>query len=75
MAGEGDRPKAVEAVPRELVAEVFVLEDASAQRERIGEFRRRGIDTPVLLPVAPAAPGTTVSADFYGPVVESLAMP
>ena len=42
---EGDRPKAVEAVPRELVAEVFVLGDASAQRERIGEFRRRGIDT------------------------------
>ena len=72
---EGDRPKAVEAVPRELVAEVFVLGDASAQRERIGEFRRRGIDTLVLLPIAPAAPGTTVSADFYGPVVESLAMP
>ena len=68
-----DRAKAVELVPRELVEEIFVLGDAPAQRERLEGFRRRGIDTPVVLPLPLAVPGTAVSADVYGPLVESLA--
>jgi probable F420-dependent oxidoreductase len=68
-----DRKRAVELVPRSLVEEIFILGDASAQRERIEDFRRHGVDVPVLLPVALAAPGAGVSADVYGPIVESLA--
>lgn len=68
-----DRSRAAELVPRELVEEVFILGDAPAQRRRIADFRRRGIDTPVLLPIPLAGPGATASVDVYGELVESLA--
>jgi probable F420-dependent oxidoreductase len=47
---EGDRRRALELAPEELAREVFVFGDP---RERLEEFRARGIDTPILTPIAP----------------------
>ena len=49
---EGDRRRALELVPDELVREVFVFGDPDAQRERLGAFADDGITTFVLAPVA-----------------------
>jgi probable F420-dependent oxidoreductase len=48
---EGDRRRAVELVPDELVREVFLFGDAAAQRERLEAFAEGGITTFVLTPV------------------------
>ena len=48
---EGDRRRAVELVPDELVREVFLFGDAAAQRERLQAFAAGGITTFVLTPV------------------------
>jgi probable F420-dependent oxidoreductase len=48
----GDRRRAVELVPDELVREVFVFGDPDAQRERLRAFADDGITTFVLSPVA-----------------------
>jgi probable F420-dependent oxidoreductase len=48
---EGDRQAAREAAPEELIREIFILGDADAQKERLGEFVERGITTPVLTPI------------------------
>jgi len=45
---EGDRRRAVELVPDELVREVFLFGDAAAQRERLEAFAEGGITTFVL---------------------------
>jgi probable F420-dependent oxidoreductase len=47
----GDRARALELVPDELVREVFVFGDGAAQRERLAEFAAAGITTFVLAPV------------------------
>jgi len=47
----GDRARALELVPDELVREVFVFGDGAAQRERLGEFAAAGITTFVLAPL------------------------
>src|SRR4051794_1805681 len=56
----GDRAKALELTPTELIEDVFVLGDADAQRKRLEAFVDAGITTPVLLLVplgaAPGAP-------------------
>jgi probable F420-dependent oxidoreductase len=44
----GDRQRAVELVPEQLVREIFLLGDVDAQRERLTEFGRAGISTGVL---------------------------
>ena len=48
---EGDRRRALELVPDELVREVFLFGDADAQRERLRAFAEGGITTFVLTPV------------------------
>ena len=62
----GDRPRALEAAPEELIREVFVLGDPSAQRARLEEFRALGVTCPVLLIAG-------VEAADYGGAVEALA--
>jgi probable F420-dependent oxidoreductase len=44
----GDRRRAVELVPEELVREIFLLGPVEAQRERLAEFGAAGIATGVL---------------------------
>jgi probable F420-dependent oxidoreductase len=52
---DGDRARALELVPDELVREVFLFGSADAQRERLRAFADGGITTFVLTPVcAPA---------------------
>src|SRR3954449_90373 len=48
---DGDRKRALELVPDQLVREVFLFGPAEAQRERLGEFADGGITTFVLAPV------------------------
>ena len=45
---EGDRKRAVELVPEQLVREIFLLGPVEAQRERLAEFGAAGIATGVL---------------------------
>jgi alkanesulfonate monooxygenase SsuD/methylene tetrahydromethanopterin reductase-like flavin-dependent oxidoreductase (luciferase family) len=49
----GDRRRALELVPEELVRDVFLLGGVEEQLERLAEFGRAGIDTGVLLFSAP----------------------
>jgi probable F420-dependent oxidoreductase len=49
----GDRGRAQEAAPVELIREIFVFGDGEAQKLRLGEFVAAGITTPVLTPIAP----------------------
>jgi probable F420-dependent oxidoreductase len=44
----GDRKRAVELVPEELVREIFLLGSLDEQRERLAEFGNAGISTGVL---------------------------
>ena len=69
----GDRAKAVELAPRELVEDIFILGDADAQIERLEAYRAGGITTPVVMPIPLAAPGAPVSPEIYVELVESLA--
>jgi probable F420-dependent oxidoreductase len=49
----GDRRKAQEEAPVDLMREIFVFGDGEAQKLRLGEFVTAGITTPVLTPIAP----------------------
>ena len=69
----GDRAKAVELAPRDLIEDIFILGDADAQISRLEAYRAGGITTPVVLPIPLAAPGTPVSPEAYVELVESLA--
>ena len=51
----GDRERALELVPDELVREVFLFGDAGAQRERLQAFADGGITTFVLTPICEPA--------------------
>jgi alkanesulfonate monooxygenase SsuD/methylene tetrahydromethanopterin reductase-like flavin-dependent oxidoreductase (luciferase family) len=51
----GDRARALELVPDELVREVFLFGDGDAQRERLRAFADGGITTFVLAPVCEPA--------------------
>jgi probable F420-dependent oxidoreductase len=55
---EGDRARALELAPAELVREIFLLGPVEAQRERIDEFGAAGIHTAVL---ALGVPGPEVA--------------
>lgn len=54
----GDRRRALELVPEDLVREIFLLGPPEAQRERIEQLWAAGIDVPVL-----AMYGQTVASD------------
>ena len=65
----GDRAKALEAAPVELIERIFILGDADQQRARLQEYVERGIDVPMLLNVPLGEP----SAERFVALVESLA--
>jgi len=51
----GDRRRAVELAPEELIRETFLLGPVEAQRDRLAAFEAAGIDTAVLALSAPPA--------------------
>jgi probable F420-dependent oxidoreductase len=69
----GDRQKALELAPGDLIEDIFVLGDAAAQRSRLEAYQEAGVDVPVLLIVPGGSPQEPVGLDLYGRVVEELA--
>jgi probable F420-dependent oxidoreductase len=65
----GDRGKALELAPADLIEDVFVLGEPAEQRERLEAYVEKGVNTPVLLIV----PGSGLPEGGYGALVESLA--
>lgn len=63
---EGDRARALELVPEELVREIFLLGPVEAQRERLQEFASAGIETAVLALGVPA-PMVPDAIDAFAP--------
>jgi probable F420-dependent oxidoreductase len=51
----GDRARALELVPDELVREIFVFGSPDAARDRLAAFADRGITTSVVTPIADPA--------------------
>ncbi len=49
----GDRARAREAAPEELIREIFVFGEPAEQKERLAQFVGSGITTPVLTPICP----------------------
>jgi alkanesulfonate monooxygenase SsuD/methylene tetrahydromethanopterin reductase-like flavin-dependent oxidoreductase (luciferase family) len=49
--GAGDRARALELVPEDLVREIFVLGTPEEMRERLEAFAQGGVSTLVLTPV------------------------
>jgi probable F420-dependent oxidoreductase len=62
----GDRRLAVELVPEDLVRDIFLLGPIEAQRERLSEFARAGIDTAVLAVSCPVG-GLGEAIDGFAP--------
>jgi alkanesulfonate monooxygenase SsuD/methylene tetrahydromethanopterin reductase-like flavin-dependent oxidoreductase (luciferase family) len=62
----GDRARALDLVPDELVREVFLFGDAAAQRERLAAFAEGGITTFVLTPIC-APPEVALFVDALAP--------
>jgi probable F420-dependent oxidoreductase len=50
---EGDRRRALELAPEDLVREICIFGTPEQQRERLQEFVARGVQTPILTPVCP----------------------
>jgi alkanesulfonate monooxygenase SsuD/methylene tetrahydromethanopterin reductase-like flavin-dependent oxidoreductase (luciferase family) len=69
----GDRGAALEAAPRELVEDVFVIGDPDTQRARIEAYVDAGVTLPVLLIVPEGGPAAGVDVDSFGAAVEALA--
>jgi probable F420-dependent oxidoreductase len=69
----GDRARAVELAPPELIEDIFILGEAAEQRARLEAYRAGGITTPVVMPIPLVAPGTPVEPETYVELVESLA--
>jgi probable F420-dependent oxidoreductase len=63
---EGDRARALELAPAELVREIFLLGPVEAQKERIAEFGAAGIGTAVLALGVPA-PQVAGAIDAFAP--------
>jgi alkanesulfonate monooxygenase SsuD/methylene tetrahydromethanopterin reductase-like flavin-dependent oxidoreductase (luciferase family) len=63
---EGDRARALELAPQQLVREIFLLGPVEAQKERIAEFGAAGIDTAVLALGIPA-PRLAEAIDAFAP--------
>jgi len=49
----GDRQRALEVAPEELIHEIFIFGDAGEQKLRLAEFTEKGITTAVLTPICP----------------------
>ena len=49
----GDRARAREVAPEDLIREIFVFGEPAQQKERLAQFVARGITTPVLTPICP----------------------
>jgi probable F420-dependent oxidoreductase len=49
----GDRERALELAPDELIGEIFIFGDAGQQKLRLAEFTENGITTAVLTPICP----------------------
>ena len=64
---EGDRGRALEAAPAELIEEIFILGTPDEQRRRLEAYVERGVKTPVLLIVGPGSP------DEHAEAVRALA--
>jgi len=47
----GDRERAREAAPEELIRKIFIFGSPQEQKARLAEFVQRGITTPVLTPI------------------------
>ena len=59
----GDRKRALELVPDDLVREIFVFGSPGEQRERLGRFADAGITTFVLTPICePRELGAVIDA-------------
>ena len=69
----GDRSRALELAPGELIEEIFVIGDPAEQRARVEAFQARGITVPVLMVVPAGGSGAEVTPDTYGELVEALA--
>jgi probable F420-dependent oxidoreductase len=69
----GDRHKALELAPGDLIEDIFVLGEPGQQRERLEAYQRAGVTTPVLLMVPSGGPGERAGADKYVELVNSLA--
>lgn len=52
----GDRKRAVEVVPQEMLDALFVMGGPERARQRLDELRAAGVTTPVLLPMSFADP-------------------
>jgi alkanesulfonate monooxygenase SsuD/methylene tetrahydromethanopterin reductase-like flavin-dependent oxidoreductase (luciferase family) len=61
----GDREKARELAPEELIREIFIFGSPAEQKARLGEFVEGGISTPVLTPICPP--------DQIGDLIDRLA--
>lgn len=64
----GDRKRALQLAPGDLVEQIFVLGEPADQRARLEQYVAKGVDVPVLF-IVPQGPG----ADAYGELVEALA--
>jgi probable F420-dependent oxidoreductase len=49
--GAGERERARELAPEELIREIFIFGSPAEQKERLGDFVAGGISTPVLTPI------------------------
>jgi probable F420-dependent oxidoreductase len=49
----GDRQRALEAAPEQLIHEIFIFGEPGEQKLRLAEFTDNGITTPVLTPICP----------------------
>jgi probable F420-dependent oxidoreductase len=68
----GERGRALELAPTDLIEDVFVLGEPDEQRQRLGAYMEKGVSCPVLL-IVPAGGQAGASTDEYRSLVESLA--
>jgi probable F420-dependent oxidoreductase len=62
----GDRKRAVELAPEQLIRDVFLLGPIEEQRERIAAFGEAGISTAVIVPFCPPD-AATAAIDGFAP--------
>ena len=68
----GDRNRARELAPRDLIEDIFILGDADTQRARLEAYAAAGITTPVVLPIPHPERMGEPPVELYGELVESL---
>src|SRR3712207_1491887 len=61
----GDRGKALELAPGDLIEDIFVLGSPDEQRKRLEAYQDAGVTTPVLLIVPGGGPGEEIGAAKY----------